>query len=95
MGSKQKKFIGEILSGHKDNAVEVPFDPATEWGIAPGPLWRGRRGHEVRARINRLAFESAIVPRQRKFYLLIDTESANSAGVTEGMKVRITVEPLD
>jgi hypothetical protein len=42
---KKKKFKAELLSGHKEDAVEVPFDPATEWGIRAKPLWRGRRGH--------------------------------------------------
>jgi hypothetical protein len=62
---KKKHFKAEVLSGHKDNAVEVPFDPAQEWGIEPQPLWRGRRGHKVLAKIRGLAFESAIVPRQK------------------------------
>jgi hypothetical protein len=34
---KKKKFKGEVLSGHKEDAVEVPFDPAKEWGIPRRP----------------------------------------------------------
>lgn len=90
---KQKKFKAEVLSGHKEDAVEVPFDPAQEWGIPPKPLWRGRRGHFVNASVNGFSFESSIVPRQKKFYLLIDAEAAASAGVSEGGVVQVAVEP--
>jgi hypothetical protein len=90
---KKKKFKAEVLSGHKEDAVEVPFDPAKEWGIPPKPLWRGRRGHFVNATVNGFSFESSIVPRQKKFYLLIDAEAGKSAGVSAGVVARVAVEP--
>ena len=90
---KKKRFKAEVLSGHKEDAIEVPFDPALEWGISPKSLWRGRRGHLVNATVNGFSFESSIVPRQKKFYLLIDTEAAKSARVSEGALVQVAVEP--
>ena len=90
---KKKRFKAEVLSGHKEDAIEVPFDPALEWGISPKSLWRGRRGHLVNATVNGFSFESSIVPRQKKFYLLIDTEAAKSARVPEGALVQVAVEP--
>jgi len=91
---KKKRFKAQLLSGHKEMmAVEVPFDPAAEWQIDPKPLWRGRRGHSVDAVINRVAFESAIVPRQKRFYLLVDAETAKSAGISTGGLVEVSVEP--
>jgi len=91
---KKKRFKAQLLSGHKEMmAVEVPFDPAVEWQIDPRPLWRGRRGHTVDVVINRVAFESAIVPRQKKFYLLVDRESQSSTGVSDGDLVTVTVMP--
>ena len=91
---KKKRFKAELLSGHKEMmAVEVPFDPAVEWQIDPRPLWHGRRGHTVDVVINRVAFESAIVPRQKKFYLLVDRESQSSTGVSDGDLVTVTVMP--
>ena len=90
---KRKRFKAEVLSGHKEDAVEVPFDPTREWGVSARPLWRGRRGHAVNATINGFSFESAIVPRQKKFYLLIDAEAAKSAGLSEGALVQVAVEP--
>jgi hypothetical protein len=91
---RKKKFKAEVLGGHKDNAVEVPFDPVTEWKIDPRPLWRGRRGHPVVAKINGVEFESAIVPRQKKLYLLIDTDTGKAARVSAGAMVQVEVIPL-
>ena len=91
----RKRFKGELLAGHKEHAVEVPFDPAAEWGIQPKPLWRGRRGHLVKATVNGWSFETSIVPRQKKLYLLIDSNTTKAAGVSSGNIVQITVEPYE
>lgn len=93
LNMKRKRFKAEVLAGHKESAVEVPFDPSREWGIESQPLWRGRRGHQVVARIKGVSFASAIVPRQKKFYLLIDAEAAKSAGISSGGVVEVAVEP--
>ena len=90
---KRKKFKGELLSGHKDHAVEVPFDPAIEWKVEPQPLWRGRRGHKVNATANGVPFESAVVARQKKFYLLIDAETMHAANVAENDVVNVELRP--
>lgn len=89
---KKKKFRAEVLSGHKEDAVEVPFDPAAEWGIPAKPLWKGRRGHWVKATVNGVSFDSAIVPRRKTFYMLIDAEAAKSARLSEGGVFDIAVE---
>jgi len=89
----KKSFTGELLSGHKQDALEVPFDPAMEWNIQPQPLWRGRRGFPVQARIKGFKFDSSIVPRQRRFFLLIDPDVVKSAGLVRGRLIKITVEP--
>jgi len=44
---KTESFGGTILSGHKENAIEVPFDPAALWGIKPEQLRSGRRCYRV------------------------------------------------
>jgi hypothetical protein len=90
---RMKKFKAEVMSGHKDSALEVPFDPAKEWGIPAQPLWRGRRGHSINATVSGVQFESCIVPRQKKFFMLIDAEAAKSAGLFEGNLVEVAVEP--
>jgi hypothetical protein len=90
----KKKFKAQLLSGHKDHAVEVPFDPTVEWKVEPRLLWRGRRGFPVRGKIGTATFESAIVPRQKKFYLLIDRDLQQSTGLSEGSGAVITIEPI-
>jgi hypothetical protein len=91
---KKKRFKAQLLSGHKEMmTVEVPFDPVEAWQIDPQPLWRGRRGHSVDVVINRVSFKSAIVPRQKKFYLLIDAETTKSAGISSGGLVEVSVKP--
>jgi hypothetical protein len=89
----KKSFTGELLSGHKDDALEVPFDPAADWKIQPPSLWRGRRGFLVKARVKGIAFDSSIVPRQKRFFLLIDREVVESTGLVVGSRVRVTIEP--
>lgn len=91
---KKKKFKAELQGGHKDNAVEVPFDPAETWGIAAVPLWRGRRGHPVQATLNGVSFETFIVPRQQTFFMLVDKDIKKQAGVAAGDVVELTVGVL-
>jgi hypothetical protein len=38
---KKARFQGTALGGHKDLAVEVPFDPAEKWSVEPQKLWKG------------------------------------------------------
>lgn len=90
---KKKKFKAEVLSGHKDDAVEVPFDPTEIWGIEAKSLWRGRKGHAVKGKLNGQHFESFIVPRQKRFFILIDKEIERATGVSQGDVIEVSVEP--
>ena len=87
--SKRKQFKAEILSGHKDNAVEVLIRQ-----MSPKPLWRGRRGHEVEGRLNGFPFESCIVPRQKRFFMIIDEDVRKQAKISAGDIVIASVKPL-
>ena len=88
------RIRGELLEGHKGAAVEVPFDPAGRWGRPPVALWKGRRGHPVRARLDGVEFESAIVPRSKRFWLLVDAKILSETGREIGEQLAITVEPI-
>jgi Domain of unknown function (DUF1905) len=88
------RFAGEVLLGHKGAAVEVPFDPTERWGVAAGPLWRGRRGHRVRGDLKKVRFESSIVPRSKRFWLLLDEGLLASAKVSPGDRIRVAIEPV-
>ena len=91
---KKERFKAELLPGHKVGAVEVPFDPAKQWAIPPKQLWRGRHGHSVQADLNGACFETFIVPRSRKFFMLVNDELQQAAGISVGDVVSITVEPV-
>lgn len=93
--TKKERFESELLFGHKGAAVEVPFDPEEKWAISPLALWPGRRGHTVRAELNGVRFGSCIVPRSRKFWMLIEEEVQRKAGVSVGDTVRLSVEPFE
>jgi hypothetical protein len=86
-------FSATLLDGHKGAAAEVPFDPAVKWSIPATALWKGRRGHRVRAELNGTAFESAIVPRSKRYYLLLSDEQLTEAGASIGDTVKFAVEP--
>lgn len=89
-----EKFTAEILDGHKGAAVEVPFDPTITWSLPVRPLWRGRRGHAVNGTVNGVSFQSAIVPRSRRFYLLLDEGVLHAAELSLGATATFSVTPL-
>jgi uncharacterized protein DUF1905 len=88
------QFTGELLAGHKEAAIEVPFDPATRWGVPAHRLWTGRRGHAVKGRLNGVEFESVVVPRSRRFYLLVPDELQSAIGASIGDMIRATIAPM-
>jgi hypothetical protein len=88
-----KKFRAEVLAGHKGAAVEVPFDPAVQWRLPAAPLRKGRRGHQVQGSVNGVRFEGEIVPRSKKFYLVLDEELLVRAEVPVGELVTVVVQP--
>jgi hypothetical protein len=92
--SKVQRFRGTILEGHKGCAVEVPFDPADRLGTASAPLWRGRRGHRVQGTIRGIRFETAIVSRSKRFWMLVGDEQLEAARLRAGDRVAVAVEPL-
>ena len=91
---KAIRFDAQILSGHKGAAVEVPFDPGTTWETPSQQLRPGRRGHLARATLNGAKFDSAIVARSRRFWLLVDDDVLTAAKAEVGEIVNVTVAPL-
>jgi hypothetical protein len=92
--SASAKFEAIVMSGHKEAAVEVPFDPAARWSLEAKPLWSGRRGHAVRGKLDGVRFESFVVPRSNRFWMLIDAELLESARIEEGDSVAVEIEPM-
>ena len=91
---RKRTFTAELLAGHKEDALQLPFDPMELWQIAPEALWRGRRGHMVEATVNGVSFESYVVPRQKKFFLLVDPDTKKVAKLKTGDRVSASVKPL-
>jgi len=91
---KSTRFTGTLLGGHKDNAVEFPYNPEELWGIPARPLWPGRRGHHVQVKINGASGDTCIVPRLKKYWVIVDEGLKKEAAVSEGDTVSVIVEPL-
>ena len=83
---KKEIFTSTVFDGHKSPGFEVPFDPAEKWGVAPARLGPGRNGHRVRGTVNGAPFESVVVPRMRRFFVMLDT-------ATPGEIVKVSLEP--
>jgi hypothetical protein len=93
MATAIRSFEATVRSGHKAQcAVEVPFDPEEAWGLKPAPVFPGRRGYEVRATIGKGWFESFVVPRMKRWWLLIETAQLDAAGVAVGDVVHVRLE---
>ena len=91
---KPARFRATILAGHKDAALEVPFDPAARWGIEPARLRRGRNGFRVRATANGVSVETAIVPRSRRFWLELSDDALHTLRAHAGDVIAVAVVPL-
>jgi hypothetical protein len=89
------RFTAVLAEGHKGYAFEVPFDPAERWGIAPVRLRAGRNGHRVAGKVNGVAFESAVVARSKKFWLLIDDDVREQAKLEIGSVAKIAMRPIN
>jgi len=87
------KFTAVLLEGHKGVAVEVPFDPAEQWSIEPERLRAGRNGHRVIGTVNGVGFDSAVVPRSKKFWLEINEEVLKKARLKIGASAKIVMRP--
>jgi predicted DNA-binding protein (MmcQ/YjbR family) len=89
------RFTAVLLEGHKGYAFEVPFDPAERWGAESVRLRAGRLGHRVAGKVNGVAFESAVVARSKKFWLLVDDDVRERAKLEIGSAAKIAIRPTD
>lgn len=94
MTRRTKRFHALVQDGHKGCAVEVPFDPRATWGVEPSVVAYGRvRGIPVRGSAGGASFESCIIRRWGKYFLLLSAEVVENAGLTPGEDVEIAVSP--
>ncbi len=86
-------FNSIIRSGHKENAVEIPFDPGKHWSASPLQLKPGRRGFPVTGTVNGTPLQSVVVSRSGKFWLLLPSELEAAAHLSVGDSVVIELAP--
>ena len=91
---KRKRFKAKLEAGHKEDAIEVPFDPEQVWEIPAKAQLRGRRGHRVQGSLNGFQFDSVVIPRSGKFLLLIERDTQKAAGVAVGDLVDTVIGPF-
>ena len=85
-------FEGKVLSGHKQNAVEVPFSPSEKWGVKARTIEKGRNGYAVRGSIQGTAFSSHVVARSGRYWLLLDPQTEQAAGIGAGSAVSVVLQ---
>jgi hypothetical protein len=88
-----ERFETVVLDGHKGLAFELPFSPADRWNAAEVSLWPGRRGYRVKGSVNKLRFESVVVPRARRFFVLVSDEMKKAGRLRAGSTVKVSIGP--
>ena len=87
------KFRATLIDGHKGLACEVPFDPAERWSLPVVTVAPRRKGVEVAATIDDVSFDSAVVPRSRRHWLLVTEDTARRLGKGAGDPVAVVLAP--
>ena len=83
-----------VRIGHGEQcAVEVPFDPGLEWGLVHGPVFPGRKGYLVSASLGGAWFDGFVVPRMKRWWLLVDRAALDAAGIDVGEDADVRVRP--
>jgi hypothetical protein len=91
---KPRRFRAEILTGHKGDAVLVPFDPAAEWDLDTVEVelpWR--TGWPVQGTLAGAKFRGWVGRRWGRFFLLVDAALQRAAGVKAGDEVDVVLRP--
>jgi len=87
------RFRATLVAGKRGFACEVPFDPAERWSLPVVPVAKRTRGVEVAATIDDVSFDSAVVTRSRRHWLLVGNETAAKIGKRDGDAVTVVLAP--
>jgi hypothetical protein len=88
------EFEAELIEGHKGiTVVIVPFDPEEGWSQKPVRLDSRRHGWLITGSVNAVPFDGYIGERWGRFFIIIDPELRNAAGVSVGDTLRMIVQP--
>ena len=84
-------FTSTVRSGHKEDAIEVPFSPLDKWSLPPQPIGPRRLGYPVQGTVQGVTFQSYIVSRSKRFWLLLDPALEEAAGIAVGSVVQVVL----
>jgi hypothetical protein len=88
------EFNAELIEGHKGvTVVLVPFDPEEGWSLKPVRLHERRHGWLIRGTVNGVPFNGYIGERWGRFFIIVDRELREAAGVSVGDTLRIVIQP--
>jgi hypothetical protein len=91
----ERRFEAELVEGHKGVVVAiVPFDPEEAFG-PPVRLAGRRHGWVVSASVNGTKFDGYIGERWGRFFVIVDPDLRQAAGVAAGDRVSLKVLPSD
>ena len=85
-------FVGEMVPGSSDASVCIPVDPTTCWG-APQVL-EGRPSYRVQGTVQGWDFRGVVIPRAKRFWLLLPPTFIRTLGLGKGDELRITLVPV-
>lgn len=91
---RKARFQAELFLGHNDvTAVIVPFDPREVWHVEPVALDERREGWLVHGSMNAAPFVGWIGLRWGRFFIILDADLRQRAGVAVGDPVDVAVAP--
>jgi hypothetical protein len=88
------EFEAQLIEGHKGvTVVIVPFDPEQGWSQKPVRLESRRHGWVITGTANGAQFDGYIGERWGRFFIIIDSELREAAGVSVGDRLRMSIRP--
>jgi hypothetical protein len=94
MGSTPSARFHSVLAASGRTLVcEVPFDPAERWKLPVVSVGSRRRGVEVAVTVDGVSFDSAVVARSGRHWLLVDDAAARRIAAERGAEVAVVLAP--
>lgn len=87
-----RSFTSVVRAGHKERAVELPFDPAELGATRPERFAPGRSGVPVGGRLEGIAFRSHVVRRSGRHWLLVPPDVEQASGLQVGSEARVSLD---
>ena len=88
------EFEAQLVEGHKGVTVVIlPFDPEEGWSLKPVQLESRRHGWLITGTANGVRFDGYVGERWGRFFIIIDPELREDAGISVGDTLRMRVQP--